>query len=184
MVSFGRQKARSRLEVKKIPGVFGSNQNTIRIANTIEGMSGQNPVNPRFLNSAFDSIANPDFNTLTPAQQALIDTSLNQVQGQSAVRGLNQASDVEKIRAIAPLLINLRQQEIGNKFTGAGIEGETALNNKTINLEALGRLIENALPQIVAGQKSKASGFNFAIAKQGTGAKATTPSSSPTVSNK
>jgi hypothetical protein len=61
-----------------------------------------------------EAITNPSFGTTSKSEESLINELISRTQGASALRGLGPSTAGGIARNIAPELINLRQQRIGN----------------------------------------------------------------------
>lgn len=127
------------------------------------------------------ALLNPQFGATSGSEQALLDSIIEQTQGASTLRGLGPSTPGAIAKNIAPTLVGLRQQNIGNlqqaltqdlgsqsvtREQDIGLEG-LKLNefqgSKAQNIAALGTLLQLALPRLMGGQQSSGSGFGFGL---------------------
>lgn len=66
------------------------------------------------------ALLNPQFGATTASEQALLESISSQTQGASAVRGLGPATQGALAQNLAPALIGLRQQRVGNLQSALG----------------------------------------------------------------
>lgn len=148
----------------QFPGVFGT-PDSARIAGNLEQLLGSGISSSPFRQPLVQSILNPEFGPTTASEEALLDTISQRTQGASALRGLGPSTPGALAQNLAPALIGLRQQRIGN-LSGAlgqdiGIRGQ--------DIQGLIELAGLAMPQIVGGQKSKGNGGGLAVSGKAPG---------------
>jgi hypothetical protein len=138
MVSFGSSSARSSLQTQEFPGIFG----------------GADRGAPRRIGLNIQDILGQDvgFGGRTGTENELISQLIDLAGANTAVRGLGAPTAESIASSIAPTLLNLRQQRVGER--GQRVQG-------LLELAGL------ASPQIVAGQQSTARDFGFGIGTQG-----------------
>ncbi len=169
----------SGMQTKQFEGLFGSQKNTQtgRLTSPSASQIGQRALNiinsPSqiplqagiFSNPIFDeqarsiNFSNVPFGPTTSSEQALLKAIKEQVQGETAVRGLGTATEAGLAQKIAPALIGLRQQKIQNQLAQRGQTLQTLLAEREQNINTqrqvaslLLTLAEMAMPQIVGGQ--------------------------------
>lgn len=152
MVSFGQQK--SGLQTEQFPGLTGTPEGQ-QVAQALQSIFGGGP--GRIGQQLGQELLAPTFGPTTESEQALLDSILSQTQGQTAVSGLGPATEGALGQAIAPTLVQQRQQRISN--LQAALDPQLGRREQDIaGLIGLGELI---MPQVVAGQRS--SGFGFGV---------------------
>ena len=145
--SLGFNKSKSRPVVSSKPGLFGKKEGRRAINEGIDfGRAGLFPGFEEGRNEVgldlAEKLFNPQFGPDTASEKSLIDSIIAATQGNQATRGLNPS--VEAIAsAIAPQLIQLRQQDIGNLQQQQGL-----------NTQSLADLINAMLAKGQLGQKN------------------------------
>jgi hypothetical protein len=152
MVSFGSQK--SRLQTQEFPGLTGTQEGQ-QVAQALQGIFGGGP--GRLGQQLGQELLAPTFGPTTQSEQALIDSIISQTQGETATRGLGPATEGSLAQAIAPTLVEQRQQRVSN--LQAALDPQLRGREQDIaGLIGLGQLL---MPQVVGGQKT--TGFNFGV---------------------
>lgn len=103
------------------------------------------------------SVLSPQYGPTTASEEAFLNSISSLTQGASALRGLGPATQGALAQNLAPALMQLRQQQIGNIGQAIGLEQA----QRAQTLQGLLSLIELAMPQMIAGQKSKESHFGL-----------------------
>jgi hypothetical protein len=139
MGSVSSGKSKSGIATKEVPGVFGT-PDAARIAGLAQEQIGQRGESPL---SALLSQA------LTGGGPTAAETGLQQAVGQAVGGG-----DISQ--ALAPALIGARGSGIANLLQALGTQQQTGAQGRGQTLQGLLQLAELAMPQVVAGQITKA----------------------------
>lgn len=129
---------------RQFAGAYGGGKGdytqSSRLAGSLEGVLG----NSDFLN--------PDYGPQTENESNLINSLMDLTAGRGAVRGLGSPTQSGLATALAPTLVDLRNQDIQNR---------TAVRSQDI--AGLLELIGLAMPQVVGGQSStgRSTGLNI-----------------------
>ena len=169
-MSFGGSYAKSKLDTKEFPGAFGT-PDSARVANMLQSLLSGSPAGQDRASSAYEqplqeSILQPKFGADTASEKALLGSIMDATAGRGSVRGLGAPTQTALAQSIAPALINLRQQDIGNlqsalsgdigsQISQRGQDIGQILGVRGQDIGGLSELIGLSMPQIVAGQKSK-----------------------------
>ena len=134
-----------------------------------------------FQNPLQQALLNPQFGATTSSEQGLLDAISSQTQGASALRGLGPATQGALAQNLAPALIGLRQQRVGNlqsalgqdlgfgiqqrgqDLTARGQDIQSILAERGQTLEGLFELIGAVSPQVVGGQQSSSRSSDFRV---------------------
>jgi len=134
MVSLGSSSAKSNLDVRQLPGIFGAGD----------------PNKPREIGLNIQDLLGQDvgFGGRTDAENQLISELIDLTGANTAIRGLGAPSAESIASSIAPALLNFRQQRVQNRGG---------------QVQSLLELAGLASPQVVAGQTSRERGFDFGV---------------------
>jgi hypothetical protein len=134
MVGIGSGSAKSDLDVRQLPGIFGA----------------QDPGASRRLGLNIEDLLGQDvgFGGRSGAENQLISELIDITGANTAVRGLGAPTAESIASSIAPTLLNLRQQRVGERG-----------QRSQLLLELAGL----AAPQVVAGQRQRERSFNFGV---------------------
>lgn len=129
-------------------GYDPNNLNATRLSNTMEGLVGTSPTSA-YTDPLQSAILNPNYSPNTASEEALLNQLSSLAQGTSAARGLGPATPSGLADSLAPTLIGLRQQNIGNLQTALGEDISSQLQNKGIDMNALNELIQSSMGNVV-----------------------------------
>ncbi len=143
---FGTGGTKSELQVKELPGIFGAGEDPSRLATAAETLLGPQA---GFLSQLQQELAQPTFGAQTAGEEALLSSIQAATQGATAARGLGPATQGALSQALAPTLVGLRQQRVGNLAQALGLEQA----GRGQQIGGLLELAGLAAPQVIAGQK-------------------------------
>ena len=168
-MGFGGSDSGSTFSTQQFPGAFGAGTDSARLATTLEQLLGNQGFSSPYAAPLQSALLNPQFGATTSAESALLQSVADQAQGTSAVRGLGAATPGGLAQAIAPTLVNLRQNEIGNleSALGQSMQGQLGMRGQT--LQGLESLIGLSMPQVVGGQTGSGSAKDMTLMNQGVG---------------
>ena len=129
-----------------------------KLSQQAEGMIGQKSA---FATPLESMLLNPQYGASNPNGSALINSLLDATAGRTATRGLGAPTQGAMASAIAPTLVDLRNQEIQNLLGAQGAETQ----RYGMDMQSLLEMIGYAMPQIMGGQTSsetsKSRGISF-----------------------
>ena len=106
-----------------------------------------------------DAILNPSYSPTSASDQAVLNSLMDVTAGRGSVRGLGAPTQSSLAQAVAPQLVQNRQNQIQDLLGGQA----QALQGKGIDLQALLQLIGYGMPQIAGGTQSSGGGFGFKV---------------------
>ncbi len=116
-----------------------------------------------------DILTNPAFKTgYTPAESALISNITAATNAASAGRGLGAASQPELLAALAPTLVNLRQNEINNLQNAYGTDIGAITAERGQDVTQRGQSIDSLLQQMGYGVTQRGQDISSLLQQQGT----------------
>jgi len=132
-------------------GVFGTGEDdeatrdSRRLAQNLEALLG----------GGTGADATTGFGPRSTAEEDLLDQLVNQANQRTSLRGLGPASGTDIAKSIAPVLLQLRQQEEENRLARGGQQ----LQGRGQTLQGLLNLIGLAAPQPIITEETDTSGF-------------------------
>lgn len=146
MVSASKSEQQSELETKQFPGVFGSGSDSRRLAGKLENLLGTRT--PNIFRSPLEDI-------LLGGGAGTGDRLTEATRGIAGGREGATIATGELERVLAPTLVKQEGQDISNLQRAFGGSQQAGIGERGLNTQAFLKLMELALPQIVAGQISK-----------------------------
>lgn len=158
MGSFGTSKQKSDLTTKQFAGAYGNTGygDSSRLARSLESLIGAPTSGMRGLE---ESIMRPQFGPTTASEGALLESLSSMTNANAALRGLGPATPSALAQSLAPALVDMRQRDVENQSNLAGRQME----GRGLDMNTILSLIGLVMPQVVAGQKSSGSSFNFGV---------------------
>lgn len=152
-MGFSTGKSKTGLETETFPGLFGTAKGA-EVGGQIQGAIGQQGA---FQQPFEQAVLSPEFGPQTQSENELLNSIMELTQGTSALRGLGPATQGSLAQNLAPALIGLRKQQVGN--LGRGVE--LGQGGQGQILQALLQLAGLSMPQIVSGQTGSSSQFGL-----------------------
>lgn len=138
-------------QTTSFPGSYQAGADPARLSKMMESLiGGGNP----YASTLSGAINNPSYGPTNANEENLLNSLMSLTQGQSALRGLGPSTQEGMASAIAPTLVNLKEQNIQDILGAYG----ASTSNTGMNLQALNELIGLSMPQNVSaynpGQRS------------------------------
>ena len=159
-MGFSSSKQSTGFQAQQLPGLFGQGRQFEpgrEIGQQLQSVLGGISPESAFQQPFEQSVLSPEFGPQSLAENELLNSLAALTQGTSALRGLGPSTPGALAQSLAPALIGLRQQQVGNLQGGAQLD--LARNQQLI--AGLLELAGLAIPQTVGGQVGSGRSFSF-----------------------
>ena len=152
-MGFSGSTSKSKFVTKQLPGLFGAEGGTFGAGRRIGGKAEEvlGGGEGAFQQPLEQAVLRPEFGPTTAAETNLLESLSGLTQGTAALRGLGPATPAALAQTLAPALIGLRQQKVGELQAGAGLD----VQRRGQTIQGLLELAGLAAPQTVGGNVSR-----------------------------
>lgn len=152
-MGYSGEKQSSSPVFQAFPSAWGDMgyEKSSQFGNQLSGMVGTGTTYDKALQEA---ILNPSYAPTSAADTSILNSLMDVTAGRGSVRGLGAPTQASLAQAVAPQLVQNRQNQIQNLLGGQG----QAIQGKAIDMGALSELIGFAMPQIAGGTQSQGTG--------------------------
>lgn len=165
-MGFSGSKSSSKFVTKQLPGLFGGEGGDVfgagrRIGGRAEEVLTGPAEQGAFQKPLEQAVLRPEFGPTSLAETNLLQSLSGLTQGTAALRGLGPATPAALAQTLAPALIGLQQQRVGQLQAGAGLEQQRLGQRRGQTISGLLELAGLAAPQTVGGNVSKQRQFGI-----------------------